>query len=222
MRLGTAAARKTHGRFSFARRAFTVSLIGICTALSVSFLAVSLAIRSEIKAGIKDSIQRTQQSIEQLRAGQNSRASLVLRMVSADPLFASAIRQVAPGRRHHASGQRAERILMEHLGSARSALGSDWAAVSDSSGNLLAVLHESDLVVPKKSGDGGALLASGIRSIGGTLYDVAATPVISHGRVIGTLTIGTRFDFGGFEQLGLAMARPAYSLHLPRQCGCAD
>ena len=203
MRLGAVAAQKTRGQFSLARRAFTVSLIGICTAISVSFLAVSLAIRSEIKAGIKDSLHWTQHSTEQLRAGQNSRAALVLRMVSGDALFASAIRQVTPGRSQHASTQRAEKVLMERLSSARSAMGSDWAALSDSRGNLLAVLQERDLAVPNFAADL-VVVDSGIRSIGGTLYEVAATPVVAHGRTIGTLTIGTRFDFGGLEKLGPA------------------
>ena len=202
MRHGTAT-RKTRGQFSFARRAFTVSLIGICTALSVSFLAVSLAIRSEIKAGIKDSLWQTQQSRDQFRSGQNSQAAVVLQMVSANPMFEAAIRQAAHGRRNQSSRQRAQKILTAHLDSARSALGSDWAAVSDSRGKLLAFVRESDLAVTE-SVAGRAPLDSGIRSIEGILYDVAASPVISHGRAIGALAIGTRFDFGGIEQLGPA------------------
>ena len=62
------AAGKARAQLSFARRAFLVSLIGICAAISVSFLAVNLAIRTEIKARIKDSLQRTERSIEQARA----------------------------------------------------------------------------------------------------------------------------------------------------------
>ena len=57
------AAGKARARLSFARRAFLVSLIGICAAISVSFLAVNLAIRTEIKAGIKDSLQRTERAV---------------------------------------------------------------------------------------------------------------------------------------------------------------
>jgi hypothetical protein len=55
-----------------------VSLIGICAAISVSFLAVNLAIRTEIKAGIKDSLQRTERAIELARTAQRSRMALAL------------------------------------------------------------------------------------------------------------------------------------------------
>ena len=84
------AAGKARAHLSFARRAFLVSLMGICAAISVSFLALNLAIRTEIKAGIKDSLRRTERSIEQARAAQSSRMALALQLVSEDPALTDA------------------------------------------------------------------------------------------------------------------------------------
>ena len=88
------AAGKARPQLSFARRAFLVSLMGICAAISVSFLALNLAIRTEIKAGIKDSLRRTERSIEQARAAQSSRMALALQLVSDDPALQQAMREL--------------------------------------------------------------------------------------------------------------------------------
>src|SRR5713226_3831796 len=97
-------------RLSFARRAFLVSLIGICAAISVSFLAVNLAIRTEIKAGIKDSLQRTERSIEQSRTAQSSRMALALQLISEDPSLQQAVRELDPAGGVHGARAPAEQV----------------------------------------------------------------------------------------------------------------
>jgi HD-GYP domain-containing protein (c-di-GMP phosphodiesterase class II) len=189
------AARKTRGPLTFARRAFLVSLIAICAALSVSFTAASLAVRTEIQAAIKDSLERSQQSIELARSGQNLRSALVLQMVSADSSLSRALLE--------ARRPQAARIIREHLEAARNTLGSDWVSVRDSRGALVAAVPAASPVVPVLAASP-APPASGIQNIGGTLYDMGSTPIVQQRRVIATLTVAKRFDFAGIEKLGPA------------------
>jgi HD-GYP domain-containing protein (c-di-GMP phosphodiesterase class II) len=193
------AAGKARAQLSFARRAFLVSLIGICAAISVSFLAVNLAIRTEIKPGIKDSLQRTERSIEQARAAQSSRMALALQLVSEDSALQQAVRQLEhAGRLHRARGQ-AEQIVNAHARTVREFAGSDFVALSDPRGNLLAA--EPSRATPVARYD---ILGSGLHSIAGTLYDVTHVPIGIEGRLVGALTLGKRFDFAGLDKLGPA------------------
>jgi len=198
------AAGKTRAQLSFGRRAFLVSLIGICAAISVSFLAVNLAIRTEIKAGIKESLQRTERSIEQARAAQSSRMALALQLVSEDSALQQAVRDLEytdafqPAR--HAQ---ARQIVDEHARTVREFTGSDFIMFSDPRGSLLAAVggpepSRETLVALYDN------LGSGLHSIAGTLYDLTRVPIGVPGRLIGAFTFGRRFDFADLDRLGPA------------------
>src|SRR5882762_6042367 len=197
------AAGKARAQLSFARRAFLVSLMGICAAISVSFLALNLTIRTEIKAGIKDSLRRTERSIEQARAAQSSRMALALQLVSEDPALQQAMRELEhAGGVHHARAQ-AQQILNAHTRTVREFAGSDFVTLSDPRGNLLAEVDgpEPSRETPVARYD---ILGSGLHSIAGTLYDVTRVPIRKGDRLIGALTLGKRFDFAGLDKLGPA------------------
>jgi HD-GYP domain-containing protein (c-di-GMP phosphodiesterase class II) len=197
------AAGKARARLSFARRAFLVSLIGICAAISVSFLAVNLAIRTEIKAGIKDSLQRTERAIELARTAQSSRMALALQLISEDPSLQQAVRELEPAGGVHGARAQAEQVLDAHARTVREFTGSDFVTLSDSRGNLLAEAdgQEPSHRMPVARYD---ILGSGLHSIAGTLYDVTCVPIRMEGRLAGALTLGKRFDFAGLDQLGPA------------------
>jgi HD-GYP domain-containing protein (c-di-GMP phosphodiesterase class II) len=180
-----------------------VSLIGICAAISVSFLAVNVAIRSEIKAGIKHSMQRTERSIEQARAAQSSRMALVLQLISEDPSLQQAVRELDHAGGVHRARAQAEQILDAHARSVREFTGGDFVTLSGSRGNLLAAASGQEpsygMAVARYD-----ILGSGLHSIAGTLYDVTCVPIRVEGRLGGVLTLGKRFDFAGLDQLGPA------------------
>ena len=184
------------GRLSFGRRAFLVSFIAVCAAISVTFVAVNIVLRAEIKAGIKDSLRRAEQSMEQARSGQNLRNTAALEWAAADPALAGAVERA--GVRRGARASLAEAVR-EHLRALRVVTGSDWLAVTGASGRLLAAFP------PDGSGMWpDTLPAPGLQNLGGTLYDVTAVPVRLNGHTVGTLTAGTRFDFAGVDKLGPA------------------
>ena len=183
------------GRLSFSRRAFLVSFIAVCAAISVTFIAVDIVLRTEIKAGIKDFLRRAEKSMEQVRSGQNSRNAAALEWAAADPGLAAAVERAARTRLPGASRER----VREHLRALRSVTGSDWMAVTCASGSLLAALP------PRGSGMlPDTLPAPGLQNLAETLYDVTTTPILRNGRTVGALTAGTRFDFAGVDKLGPA------------------
>ncbi len=190
-------------QLSFARRAFLVSLIGICAVTSVSFLAVNLAIRTEIKAGIKETLQRTERSIEEARAAQNARISLALQLVSGDSALRQAVNELEHEDPGHAALARARQIVKSHARTVREFTGSDFATLTGPRGNLLAEIDgpEPSRGTPAARYDD---LASGLHSIAGTLYDLTRVPIEAEGRFIGAFTLGRRFDFAGLDRLGPA------------------
>src|SRR5260221_45690 len=132
------AAGKARAQLSLARRAFLVSLIGICAAISVSFLGVNLAIRTEIKAGIKESLQRTERTIEQARTAQSSRMALALQLVSEDSALQQAVgelEQADPA--IHSARTQSRQVVDDHARTVREFTGSDFAMLSDPRGNVL-------------------------------------------------------------------------------------
>ena len=197
------AAGQARAQLSFARRAFLVSLIGICAVTSVSFLAVNLVIRTEIKAGIKETLQRTERSIEQARAAQNSRISLALQLVSGDAALQQAVNELEHDGPGHAARAQARQIVNSHARTVREFTGSDFATLSGPRGNLLAVIDgpEPSRGTPAARYDD---LASGLHSIAGTLYDLTRVPIEADGRFFGAFTLGRRFDFAGLDRLGPA------------------
>jgi putative nucleotidyltransferase with HDIG domain len=209
VRRGDPAAQKTAFQPSFARRAFLISLMGMCIAISVGFVAVHLAVRSELREGIQDCLRRTEYAVEQARSGQNSQTALALQLVSADPSVGAAIPAVASPGRHDPSRQQAVRTLKERLSALRETVGSDWVAANDSRGRLVAAVGDGESAVSRFAGPN--VLSVGLTSIGGTLYDIAATPVRVQGGAVGTLTVATRFDLAALAGLG-----PAGLLHRGR------
>ena len=197
------AAGKARPQLSFARRAFLVSLIGICAVTSVSFLAVNLAIRTEIKAGIKESLQRTERSIGEARAAQHARIALALQLVSEDSALQLAVDELEHASPVHPARAQARQIVNAHARTVREFTGSDFATLSGPRGNLLA---EADGPEPSRGTPAARYddLGSGLHSIAGTLYDLTRVPIEAEGRFIGAFTLGRRFDFAGLDRLGPA------------------
>src|SRR5579872_3854167 len=76
---------------SFELRAFLATLIAVAAASLITFCAVQLAVRAQVKAGVIRSLRNSQQSWECTRASRNQRESQSLGLISANPALRSAI-----------------------------------------------------------------------------------------------------------------------------------
>jgi hypothetical protein len=166
----------------------------------VTLVAIGLTLRAAVRNGIKDSIRRTQQSLEQARAAQVLRDVMALSWISADPAFSAAVRRASEACSSAASRRRAEKSVQQYARHARDLVRSELVAVTGLHGRLLTVLPAGPTasLLAATSGKPG----SGVWDAGGTPYTVTTTPVRLHGRIVGELSTASRFDFAGLAGMG--------------------
>lgn len=76
---------------SFERRAFVATLIAVSIAISITFCAVYMSMRTQVKAEAIRSLEENQKSWDRARAGRNERESLALRLIAANPALRSSM-----------------------------------------------------------------------------------------------------------------------------------
>ena len=166
----------------------------------VTLVAIGLALRTAVRDEIKDSIRRTQQSLEQARAAQDLRDVVALSWISTDPAFSAAIRRASEARPSAASRRRAVKSVQQFARHARDLVRSELVAVTGLHGRLLTAVPAGPTasLLAASSGKPG----SGVWDVGGTPYTVTTTPVRLHGRIVGELSTASRFDFAGLAGVG--------------------
>ncbi|HKW97869.1 MAG TPA: HD domain-containing phosphohydrolase [Bryobacteraceae bacterium] len=182
--------------FSIGRRAFLATLSTVCLAISVSFVAINVAIRRTIKNGIKESLGH--QSFDRARTGRHLRAALLAGLVETDPSLAASVLQAEVARGD--SRLRAARALESRLRALREKLDCDLVAALDADGSLVAAVAQNP-----RDADGAALSgisASGLAAVHGVLYEITAAPFSPGARGIGTLAVGKRLDLASLPQAG--------------------
>ena len=194
---------RLRAQMPFARRVFLVTLIAVCAAISVTFITVNMAIRLGLEAGIKQSLRRSEDSVEQARAGQNARPAVLLRWMAEEPAFDAAVNVATNSHCDPRSRAHALRTIEQRLRAMRELVASDFEGLADPQGNLIAYLQDGG--TPVRGLDARrAVLGSGLTSIGGNFYSIFSQPVQIHDRHAATLLIGRRFDLSGFDRLGPA------------------
>lgn len=184
----------------FARRALLRVILTAGAVVLVTLLAIGFALRTAVRNGIKDSIRRTQHSLEQARAAQDLRDVVALSWISANPAFSASVRHAGDARSSAASRRRAVKNIQHYAWHVRGLVRSELVAVMGLHGRLLTALP---------AGLATSLLAatsgkpdSGVWDFGGTPYTVTTTPIRLHGRIVGELTTASRFDFAGLVGMG--------------------
>lgn len=187
---------------SLNRRAFLGSFITVCLAISLSFVAINVAIRTEIKAGIKDSLRRTERSLDRLRREQQSRTALLIQLIGSDSALQSAVRLSQPDEGRGWPSGRLDRQIERRLQAVPGAHTCDLVAVTDSSGRLLAALFEGRPATARLSAHATDLASAGLRNLDGTLYEVSTGPLPLGAGGMARLAVGTRFDLSSQDLQG--------------------
>ena len=185
---------------SLARRAFLSTLATVCLAMSVSFVAINVAIRSTIKTGIKESLARAEQSLERVRASRNFRTALLVEIIQADASLPKQIRAAQEARGH--ARVRATQVIEERLRAIRKILDCDLVAASDPQGTVLAALVGDQVATSKFDPPPAGITTSGLTTLHGLLYEITAAPVEPGPHPVGSLAVGTRFDLASLDDAG--------------------
>jgi len=186
---------------SFELRAFLATLIAVGAASFITFCAVQLALRAQVKAGVIRSLRNSQQSWDGTRASRNQRDSQLLGLISANPALRSAI--VYAGLHSTGASPRMVKTLQKFARSARDIVGGGVAVVTAANGRPLAVAPDKCPAAQLFRGAGGMPRAGGW-DLGGVIYSFVTTPVLFRGRHVGALWVGTPFDFLGLAESGAA------------------
>ena len=185
---------------SLGRRAFIVTFAAAAGLALATLAAVQFAIRAEIRADVIRSLRESEHSLEQAQTARNLLDARVLSRMTASPPLASAILRVESGPRASASGVHALKTLRRIARAARGLTGEEFATISGMDGRPLAAFPADPRSVSSR--DDSAL---GFRKLGGTLFKVASVPVRSRGRVVGSLSVASPFDFSGLDDAGVAL-----------------
>ena len=195
---GNQAQRCAQADRSFERRAFIATLIAVSIAILITFCAVYMSVRAQLKAGAIRSLEENQKSWDRARAGRNERDSLALVLITANPAFRSAI--VRAGiHSAGASRRRALRTLNSFARSARDIVRGEVAVVSAANRGRLAVVPDKGPAAHFFPGADDVPRAC-VWDLGGILYTSVTTPVMVHGRLAGALSVAARFDLTDLQE----------------------
>jgi signal transduction histidine kinase len=188
---------------SLAARAFVFSFVPVCVVLALSFFALSAAMERQIRAGLRESIEKSQAllqrahkestvRISQFAAGMADSAGLKSTIQLAHENAASPQREAA-----------ARRTIEAQLVEIHKLVGYDLLAVTDWNGQTLGAVefHGGAVQSPREMpafADRPSLV-----EFEGVLYELSTVPVtLGAGEQIGTLQLGSQFDIGRYQAGG--------------------
>ena len=184
---------------SLTTRAFLFSCLPVCIVLAASFLAVNALVEQQVKAGLRDSLQKSEQLLARADEDYARRVNQF-----ASVLAESAGLKAAIGLLHEApatpqSAAEIRRTIEAQLREMHGLVGYDYLAVTDWKGRTLAAVDFGGSAdgatgqlpeIPARA----ALLESR-----GVLYELTSTPIAIDGEQIGDLRLGAKFDLGRYH-----------------------
>ena len=187
---------------SLAARAFVFSFVPVCVVLALSFFALSTAMERQIRAGLRDSIEKSEALLQkshkesalriaQFAAGMADSAGLKSTIQLAHENAASPDREAA-----------VRRTIEAQLIEIHKLVGYDLLAVTDWNGQTLGATEFHGAAQSPQQMPEFADVPS-LMEFEGALYEVSAAPVtIGGGEQIGSLQLGSRFDIGRYQAGG--------------------
>ncbi len=185
---------------SLTTRAFLFSFVPVCLVLAGTFIALSAVVEQRVKQGLRESLQRSQDLVA--RANEESRKR-VSQLVAA--LADSAGLKAAVGLLRDAGAQKngdeIRRTIEAQLRELHALVGYDLLAVTDWKGRTAAAVEYqgSEVRSPAQLPE---MAAPGLVETGGTLYELASTPITIDGEQIGELKLGSKFDLSRYHLSG--------------------
>ena len=188
---------------SLASRAFVFSFVPVCAVLAVSFFALSAAMERHIRAGLRDSIEKSQALLQ--RAHHESTARIAQFAAGmADSAGLKSTIQLAHENASSPEGEAvARRTIEEQLSAIHRMVGYDLVAVTDWKGQTLGAMEFRGGAAHPLEQLPAFSDQSSLTEFAGILYDLSSVPVTTGGREeIGALKLGSQFDIGRYQAGG--------------------
>jgi signal transduction histidine kinase len=190
-------------RLSLTARAFLLSLLPVCLALPVSFLALSAANHARIKQELRESLQESDVLLNRASLEYSQRTARLL-----PGLTDSAGLKAAVGLLAEAGGDASEvaqirRTIEAQLRELQSSSMYDIIAVSNLRGQTVAGIAGPGLQALTSLSK--IPFQSGLHEIQGVLYQLQTVPISIGGETAAVLTLGTRFELNRLPVAGKAV-----------------
>ena len=188
---------------SLATRAFVFSFVPVCLVLAVSFYALSAAIERHVRAGLRDSIEKSQLLLQKTHKESAARIAQFAAAMADSAGLKSTIQLAHENAENPDRESVARRTIEQQLVEIHKRVGYDLLAITDWNGQTLGAMEfgggeaHSPRAMPIFSDP------PSLTGFEGTLYDLSSVPVtIEGGEQIGALKLGTSFDIGRYQAAG--------------------
>jgi HD-GYP domain-containing protein (c-di-GMP phosphodiesterase class II) len=179
---------------SFRTRAFLLSFLPCALLLLIGFWATSVLVRSTVRASVRESLRQNQLTFVRQRASADLQNNRFLSIAGENAALKAGLQLLLDNR----NDPGARRTIEDQLQDLCTRMGFDFLLVSDAAAKPLAAVLQQGAKI--NAFDPSSLHApeKGLMSLGGTVFEVASTPVDQGDENLGFLFVGQRFDLSAF------------------------
>jgi signal transduction histidine kinase len=187
---------------SLATRAFVFSFVPVCLVLAVSFFALSAAMERHVRAGLRDSIEKSELLLQKTHKESAARLAQFAAGMADSAGLKSTI-QLAHENAATQEGEAEARRTIEAQLTEIQAGGYDLLAVTDWNGQTLGAMEFGGGAAHPPARMPVFSDSPSLTEFAGVLYELASVPVtIEGGEQIGALMLGSQFDIGRYQAGG--------------------
>ena len=186
------------GRTSLTTRAFLFSFLPVCVVLAGSFLALNTLVQQHVKAGLRDSLQKSQELLDRANADYARRIGQFASVVAESPGLKAAIGLTREARTPATAAQ-VRRTIEAQLREMHGLVGYDLLAVTDWKGGTLAAVEFGPWPGGSRTEVAEVPADTSVMRSGDALYELTSTPIVIDGAEIGELKLGAKFDLSRYH-----------------------
>ena len=190
-------------KLSLATRAFLFAFFPMCLMLAGAFFTINATIRAKMKQGLKESMLRTERSMDAANSDYNRRSLQLLEVASEDSGLKAGIgllREVPYGQKPDAQ---VLNILKDQMREMAGTLNYDLILLADADGNpVTGFLGKNEEISVDSVSP--ALQLFPLITLNGTLYEGTTVPINLGAENLGSLILGKRFEIGSPNSYGYA------------------
>jgi len=189
------------------KRTFLFAFLPLCVTLGASFVAINRAIKTEIKAGVKESLRNAEARLNKVHADARRRSSQLVTILSENPGLKAGIGLIREARSEPAGLQQVYDTIEDQLRELGAGLDYDLFIVRDARNNPITALAGGNRIRARRDSIE-ASSDSGLLTVEGKLHETITVPINLDSENVGTLTLGKTLDLASMGYTGhLALVR---------------